>query len=481
MHTPVVPENPYIRLPITFDPAQFYGPLTAVRAVLECISAAIPHSTELAGLPGMGKSTLLRYLAHPEGALAQHRAWLGGRYAQAPEGIFPICVEFRLCPADMHPFLYLSRRFHEEFAAYQQRVAPALLAPDFRLPAPPAGPEPASADVAQTVNALEQATEALAEQGVRPVLLLDDFDVAFARLDYEETTRLRPWRDSVAFVLVTEEPLHRVNPLAVGSPFFQVLTPVYMDGLARAEAREMLEDPARRAGHPFPTEDVDAIVPLAGGHPYLLIRAGAALWDLRERLGLLAPPGPPLSGEQHAVLRGDLQTGFTRSFELYWARLEVSEQTALETLLHGGAGAPKSSHYASLSSLARKGLVAYDLEHGYTFFSPLFAEFLRTRPAVAPAPAAPPPPAEPPAALDLTGYEGRLYDYLRLYPGRVCSFDELWDKVWEGPRSAAGQDQIRRRMQVTVSRLRNKLKKATGEDVVSVRDQGYRLTTPAIR
>src|SRR5690242_5498642 len=73
--------NPYFRLAITFDPKTFYGSFELVRFVLETISEPQTIAPiQLLGFPGMGKSTLLRYIAHPEGALHEHRDWLNAPY-----------------------------------------------------------------------------------------------------------------------------------------------------------------------------------------------------------------------------------------------------------------------------------------------------------------------------------------------------------------------------------------------------------------
>src|SRR5215217_2466453 len=136
-------ENPYLRLPTGFDPHKFYGSLHWVHFVLEEVSATPPRDLELIGLPGMGKTTLLQYLAHPDGAFAQHAEWLQPPFHKEPERIFPVLVDFRQAPTDTHPFVYLCRRFHEEYSLYRDRQPPPLRAD---LPALPAPREQATAE-----------------------------------------------------------------------------------------------------------------------------------------------------------------------------------------------------------------------------------------------------------------------------------------------------------------------------------------------
>ncbi len=122
----------------------------------------------------------------------------------------------------------------------------------------------------------------------------------------------------------------------------------------------------------------------------------------------------------------------------------------------------------ALASLEAKGLVKYEQGQGeqpgkYEPFSPLYASFIGNLPAAAS-------PPEP----NLSGIEAALYTYLRAHQDRICTFAELWREVWKRPEGEESADQMRRRMQVTVSRLRKKLP-AIGEDINSVRDQGYRF------
>ncbi|MDQ2806951.1 MAG: helix-turn-helix domain-containing protein [Chloroflexota bacterium] len=454
------PQNPYFWMPGTFNLRQFYGAPKWVRLILEQITFTPPHDLELIGLPGMAKTTLLRYIADPQGALHDYPDWLQAPYDQQADRLFMALVQFRLAPADTHPFIYLYHRFYEEYALYcdrQLKHDPALRR------VYPLLPSPDKQTATTAVDTMQLAIERLVADDIRPVLLLDDFDLAFARLDLEQTTRLRPWRDRVAFVLVTERPLHEVNAKAAGSPFFQTMPVQTITGLPPAEARRMLAEPAQNAGCPFPDADVDTILPYTGGHPYLLILAGRALWETRARLTLLGSV-QPLSAQQQQMLRGRLQDNFGRTFQFYRDGLSPAELQALRLLINEGTG----TDYATLAALEAKGLVQYEAADNYVPFSPLFAEF------VAGASASPVAPAD----LPLTGIEGQFYDYLYHNADRVCLFDELAREVWHAadPNDA----DIRRRMQVTVSRLRKKLKTTTGDDISSVRDQGYRLLPRAV-
>lgn len=461
----VTVENPYLRLPSTFIPENFYGSQTLVQLILEEISGFSPHSLELIGLPGMGKSTVLRYLAHPQGALDKNRDWLQKPYQQKPQLIFPVLVEFRLRPTYMHPFIYLYHRFHDAYLDYRKRAKKVLECnlPEFTM-------AKVEADVA--VDTIEQNIKMLADYEIRPVFLLDDFDLAFEKpnMTRDQATRLRPLRDSVAFILVTERPLHRVNPDAAGSPFFQTLPLKRFDGLTLEEARCLITEPLERVGYLFPSKDVDFVLQHTDGHSFLLILGGGALWDTRQQLNLLEKQDTPLSEKHLTILRGRMQKSFEHSFQLYWDRLELNEREALIWLLSDEETSIER-HSTALASLQDKGVVRYNLENEqYDFFSPLFANFIRNISGNGN--------ITPPVNFDLelTGLEMKLYEYLRSYKDRICTFEELSQEVWDHIPNGNQEDmdQMKRRIQVTVSRLRKKIQQ-TGEDIIGVRDQGYRF------
>jgi len=503
--------NPYFLLQIEGAVDQFYGSATWVRRICETISAPTPRSIELLGLPGMGKSSLLHYLAHPEGALApdsRFHHYLQLPYREKPQALVMLRVEFRLCPADQHPFVYLLQQIRQPLLRHLRQLAKEQ----------PVGSSDAGADdfvepqehevVMMLRDAYTQFRHKALEQlrmSPRIVLLLDDFDLAFERLTYDETTYLRPLREFVSFILVTERPLHVVNDQAAGSPFFQTLPIVHMGGLSQAEAWQLASEPAHQAGYPLPEEDIEAVLTFTSTHVFLIIQACRVLWDLREELGLIAD-ARALQANERELLRGRLAADSYRTFFVYWEALSLQEHEVLLLLVREEQKNLTHRQHTLLAALIEKGLVRYRSGNGYALFSELFKEFMldvqdsqesaktshglysHARPASVP--------ENPnrkagmlqeargrafvPAALDtkLTELEASLVAYLRSHSGKVGTFKELQHNVWH----AAEQDDenVRRRMQVTISRLRPKLQQH-GEDIVSVRGKGYRLVVMQVK
>jgi len=450
--------NPYSRMRMYFEPEEFYGSRYVVALLLEGISAFPPKPFELTGLPGMGKTTLLRYLAHRQGAFMQRREYLQKRFCDSPYRFFPIHVEFRHMPTGMDVLAYLYDRFSEE---HRRRE-------DLQLPkSRDLGENPTQEAIAQS---LREDCRDMDRSAIRPVFLLDDFDLPFKKMSLDDASNfgenLRPLRENVAFVITTERRLDEVNPEATaGSPFFTELMPIEFTGLEPDDAERLVREPAEKKGCPFPKEDRDVVLRQAGRIPALLLRGCEVLWELHRTFGL--EPDAPLPDKYRDVLLGQLRREFRPVFNMYWHRLNDKELTVLTSL----ARSPEQFTSGELEVLhpqTKRGLVAYNPDHNrYEFFSPLFAEFVRDMADTASAGALP----------TLTGLETSLYEYLRDHSNGICTFEDLHREIWNHlmGESDEEREQAKRRVQVAISRLRSKLRELGGEEIISIRDEGYRL------
>lgn len=453
-------DNPYYRIRMYFEPDSFYGSGSTIAQIMEGISALPqPKSFELVGLPGTGKTTHLQFLAHPEGAFARskHRQYLSPNFEKLRYRAFPVHVECRLTPSDMHIFVYICSRFSEEWHRRrdlhnQQEIQ--LVEPD-------------SLTEETAVKALEKACKRLDRSAIRPVLLLDDFGLPFEGMEESETTRLRPLRPFVAFVIATEERLNKVNPKAAGSPFFYNIGVVEFRGLDEEDATQLVSEPAAQAGYPFPKPDQTFILEHSERYSALLLRGCEALWTYRHKLKL--SPETPLSDKQRDAFLGQLRSEFESFYRLYWHKLTEDEREALSSLAHSPRELSVGDR-ETLGALEKKtGLVEADLDDPalYEFSSPLFERFVSTEAEIKVAESQP----------SLTGLETRLYQYLLDHVDEVCTFEELHSAIWSQPmgESADERDHAKRRVQVAISRLRSKLRETEEADILSIRDQGYRL------
>jgi len=455
--------NPFFRLPLSSDPDKYYGSTQTIERILEAISGRYPAAVELIGLPGVGKSTMLHYLSHPEGAILKHQEQLQWIFRDEHYKLFPVLVEFKHLPTHIHPFSFIRERFHDSYPNYKKRVSPKMEAP---LPI-----LENNSRNGEDIDILEHEILELNKARIRPILLIDDFDLAFEKLSLKQTTRLRPLRAFVSFVLGTEKPLNKVNPEASSSPFFSTLLVIKVAGLTKVETKQLLIEPAKDVDICFPDKDVDFVAEKAGNHPYLLILAGRHLWDLREQLGILNNENQPLTEEQRNLLMGRLKEDLLPSFNLYFKRLSPEEIIVLTRISSSTEATIPADEYKSLASLFGKAVVKRDQSGNYRPFSQLFAEYISEESGIT---------ADKGAEKKIRGLEAKLYEYLKQNTNRICSFEELSQEVWNDPYEGNEID-IRRKIQVTVSRIRSKMRESRqyeGEEILSFRDKGYRLITP---
>jgi hypothetical protein len=298
------------------------------------------------------------------------------------------------------------------------------------------------------------------------VFLLDDFDLAYQELGLEETSWMRPWREFAAFVLAVERRLEDVNPLAMGSPFWGNLVVHRLGPLRRTEAEKVF-NASRRLDQQQPQwmkECADLALDLAGGHPYLVMKAAAALSELVE--GSVLDSDVPPFRDYKIRLRGRLQADFRPAFHMYRERLDPIERSVLLALARGDQ--LTVSQRVRLAALVDLGLVEQDppgAEPGFRPFSPLFRDFL-VESDLTPTAAAP----------TLTDNEQRIYSYMRHRIGEICSFQDLWAASSDETQLTPPAD-IVAAVQTAISRLRPKLRITTGEELVSVRNQGYKLVS----
>lgn len=493
-----VSENPYADLSISPDLSK-YGPRTFLRFLLKAISASYPNDFELRGLPGAGKSTLLKYMAAlleniatpqeavepyaaSEEAVEPYKKALLEPYQSAPYRLFPVLVEFRLAPEVGSPWTYVYDRFQKEYLDYRQRVNSFWKEklPDFSQE--PQGledltPDKRADESRLAIDRLDQCIGQLSEIGVRAVFLLDDFDLAFKKMDFDEIKRMRPLRDQSCYLMVTErESLSEARPLAVGSPFFSALQTHYVS-LTEDEARNLIEGPA--AGSPFHEADIRLVLQHAGRHLYLLLLAAQELWNLRERQEYARKEeqvdqqeGQLLAGKHFKIFVARLRQTFHSTFQLYWEMLEDGERSALQVIRKNDT--VSDDKYLTLVGLVEKGLVKLSpgKTEGLTLFSPIFEQFIDEKLSDASLDDRSRHMRTPPSEANLTATEVALYTYLQQHPNQVCSFAELWQHVW---KEEVEEQEMKRRLQVSISRLRTKLKEQGREGIFSVRDRGYRL------
>lgn len=432
--------------------------------VLEEIARVItqvpPDDRDLHSLPQMGKTTLLRYIASQE-FIKNYRDKFIKPFDRQPERLFFVNVSG--WNAGTHPYIVLYHEYYRQYQLYQRQhpeLAHLSLA------------EPAARDAGHALNLLEPHLWALHQNGFRPVILFDDFasELAFGVLDLDETTRLGLWKDFCALIFATEQLLEDVNPKAKGSPLFKRLTQTQIRAMLPEEADAFLRAVLEEHGGALPKEDIDEVVSVAGGFPYLIMLGGRVVWDLRRELGLLEEAGTPLPDGVMSDLSSRLYDVFHRTFDLYYRSLSAARRDVLLDLaqrgtLEGAAMQQISKQTQHVGWLTKYGLVSMKPNGDRVLFSPLFRKFLNTL-----AESSPPAETEP----ELPPLQAELYDTFRRHPNKDLSYGDLGQAVW-ALRPDNLEDAEKRKIHLAIHKLRAELKRAgRGDRIVNVRKRGYR-------
>jgi hypothetical protein len=469
--------NPFATFPSTASLINL-GRDNLLEEIAQIITLSRPDHKDFHGLPEMGKSSLLRYVAQPEFLDKFGYAFMGD-FKNNPHRLFIIYLSGWI--ESIHPLVIFSREFYRNYKKYRERMS---VEHDWELPELDE-PSLADDDGDRALEIMEPHIRQLVEAGVRPVFLFDDFDRdhAFGKLSVPQAGRLSTWMSYCSFIFATERLLEEVNPSAKkGSPLFKRLPQTAVREFIPEEAVWFLEQILEGAGIDLPDEDIDFLVEQTGGFPHHLLLAGRALWDLRRRMGLLTERGDdkPLPTGARSVLANRLAVEFNRSFNSYFQALKPEQCEALIELAQEEqeqnetprqSGMEMSRRDILLSALEQYGLVRIDDNGQMHVFSPLFRDFLLAQEALQPH-------SEAEVESELTEQQAVLYKTFRNRPDQVLTFGELGRQVW---RWSVDYDENideddKRKIRIAVSKLRRQLDEAaTGERIVSLRSKGYRF------
>ncbi len=475
-------QNPFSTFPSVASLINL-GRESLLEEIAQIISLSRPDHKDFHGLSGMGKSSLLRFVAQPK-FITDYREKMLGDFKDNPQRLFIIYLSGWI--ESIHPLVIFSREFYRNYKKYRTRMAG-----EHNWPLPELDESALNDDDGdRALEMMEPQIRQLVEAGVRPVFLFDDFDrdQAFGRISAGQAGRLSTWMSYCSFIFATERLLENVNPSAKkGSPLFKRLPQMIVREFIPEEAVWFVEKVLKEAQTDFPDEDIDFLVELTGGFPHQLLLGGREMWDLRRRMNLLnkEAAGKPLPESARAVLASRLAAEFSRAFDTYFQARSAEQREALielareehnreEATPHAGRrqiGAEMSRRDNLLSALEQYGLIQINDDGVMRTFSPLFRDFLLNQKVGAGVAGE--------ATPELTKQQAILYDTFRNNPDRVLTFAELGQQVWDWP-SNRRQEEInedeKRKIHIAVSKLRRQLEEAaTGERIISLRSQGYRF------
>ncbi len=439
---------------------RFFGRKIIIRDLLQgLLTPTQPLDFALVGPKMAGKSRLLKFLAADNGPLkgADFATWRPERFKDG-RSVFVGQYDCDWPAAQKHLTHFINNQLRQ-----QLKSSPSIKIQWNQID-----------EAASPGLQIGQLTRQLEQQGIRLVLLLDNFDHIFRSNHITDgmINELRPLTNELGLIVSTEYSLHDLdsNQTEAASPLFNVMHQRFVGLLEPAAAREWLD----AYGDTLAAEIKELLFDYSGGHPFLLARINDIIVEFEQFIGGNFHAGQPcLTPNNLPLIELRLTEHGRPLFENMWRKLqeEAQDNAALalvEQLVRGPLGVANlaSEQMNAMNWLINQAMVRFD-QTCYKLFSPLFVAFLEEK-----LPSAPPPPL--PKNIDIINQlppkEAALLKYFQARANMVISFDELLANVWKKPNASP------RRVQEAIRRLRNSLSEQPVPigDIKSERGQGYR-------
>ncbi len=126
-------------------------------------------------------------------------------------------------------------------------------------------------------DGFSQLLDQINEQGLHPVLLLDEFDSVVRNPQFNPDfflfLRAQANAGRVSYVTASFSTLDQIcHPDITGSPFFNIFTHHSLGPLSRTAAIQLITAPSAAAGSPFNESEVQFVLKMAGRHPFYVQR-----------------------------------------------------------------------------------------------------------------------------------------------------------------------------------------------------------------
>jgi hypothetical protein len=279
-----------------------------------------------------------------------------------------------------------------------------------------------------TFRGFERACAKLVDQGWKPILVLDEFELMSQNpaLDPEFFSGLRALASRYALVFLTasRQPLLELtyaNSSALSSPFFNIFASIRLGLFSIDTARGLLHTLTYQGGYAYGEGIITRLLTLAGAHPLFLQIAGYHAFELK----IIA------SNHDWTELERRFAADAREHFLYAWRILNIQEQRILATL-----PASQDGDLDLLRALEQKCLIVREAA-GCDYFSSAFRDFAQSQ-------AVPGLLQAGPIAIDrrshqvllrgqtlnLTQSQYDLLAYLIEQKGRVATNEELEEALW---------------------------------------------------
>lgn len=469
--------NPYKNYKPVADPALFCGR----RDLLSLIAENIRHwqMCAVAGEPLIGKTSLLYYLVHPQGA------WLAPEFREHlnnSDHYLCVLIELGLLPtSDANGFFrYLFDRVVEEAekSARSRGENENSIAPVQK-----------PGDAYETQQLFEQYLKHLEQ---RVILLFDDFDIVAHEMHNEDIVKIMQkiraltqafdLQDKLNCIFVSVDSLGQLFK-SKGLPINALLSKIVLDNellrpMNDEEIEQLITRPLRQVADEsisFSPEEIVFIKQVAGHHPAMIKAVCSHLFEAKSKK-------TPLSLSQ---LRQELDEDqhIKALMKTQWEWIVQSEQETgalLTACLIAVAQQKPSKELTALEILHNKGLIDNSAPDPW-IWGDTFRRFIVGKRAETPQNRGFSGPFKngltPRAGYDLqkvslAPLENKLFTYLAQNVEHTCERAELHQILWgdKPPRSRDALEQL-------IKRIREKIEPRPDypEHLLTVRGQGYLL------
>jgi hypothetical protein len=490
----LLPHNPFIR------PA-FWGRRDELKVMYHYLLSEPPRCCAVIGEDTFGKTTLLRYLSDSQDAPVLDALQLKDELKHYVF-VYLKCTGYGDEMADLKE--YASARFWWDLYSRTWRKLEGDADPPLSEPKLNAKQE--YIDVA--VELRWELESLIQGQHRKVVFVLDNFE-GVAHLDLRDSEWLRSMSRVCTYIVASRDRLYLLyhpTSWSTPSPLWNLFAdPIYLGLLTEDEVKDILcqaSEQARARNSIWKQDDIDYIHETAGRHPELLRIACAYMFEYRlhNRGSLTFEKGqidttyleysihtaarPVCAQLWQGLARPELldEPGALSTQREATASLSL-HQRALLDIAKGANGTRKEplaeldlyERHKILFSLEQRGLIEFR-EGAWRVFSEVMRRFVLKQELLA----SPTVPVQ--AAVSsyrhegLTYQEQRVYDYLRLHMGEVCSREDIKRAVWQNnePTDSA--------LQKIVERIRLKIEPYPDNPryLLAVRGRGYILNEKTV-
>ncbi|MEL7233023.1 MAG: winged helix-turn-helix domain-containing protein [Chloroflexota bacterium] len=416
------------------------------------------------GTRKIGKTTLLKYLAHKRGAMRRHERYVHDDYRSGRREILWVYIDFHQSMAGKNVLQNMFFRLAEELEMHRRARALEIETID--------DDEPKRVTAAKIKRLVHDVDE---EFQIKVVFLLDDFDIPLMDdgVTDEDDNLLRSISDYASLVIATDEPISELKPdFNESSPLLGILRPERIGLIDVDAARRLICQPAKESGVDFIAEEVNMLLRIGGRMPYLLTVTCDTYFEMRLNImdveETFADAASYATIRQQLINRLLLEPHVTNGLNLIWARSSDVHPVLFEMAKNETGGVS-----GTLATKAELYSLAYpfpNMNSGeYRIFGALFAAYVRSKDS-----------ANGRAnghhiddmvneiLKGLSPVDRGVMEYLARREEQVCTFGELLENVWEDGTGT------KRALEAAVHRLRRTIPK--DYQIKNVRGEGYKYT-----